>query len=412
MSSGEFIVSLDIGTSKVRVIVAEVTKESTQIVGVGSAAAKGTKKGAIIDIDQAVQSIREAVDHAEQMVGIDISKVFVGVSGNHVSLQSSHGVVAVSSDNREIGQPDIDRVMQAAKVVALPPERAVIEVVPKQFIVDGLTGIHDPYGMVGVRLEVEAIIVTGSKTIIHNVLRCVEKASLSVAGILLLPLAASEICLSSDEKNMGVVLADIGGGATSLAIFEQGHLVSTAVLPIGGDFITNDIAIGLRTQSEVAEKVKRKYGVALVEESSKDVVFSVPAIGSNQESSVNQEEMAMIIEPRVEEIFQLIRAEVESMGYETGLPGGYVLTGGVMSIPHILGAAQSQLGEAVRIVSPGYIGVQDPSFTSGVGMIHYIQKRWMLRLAEPDGQGRSPQKNKRGPSPLERMKNWFLNEFI
>ncbi|MFC4076526.1 cell division protein FtsA [Salinithrix halophila] len=411
MSSGEFIVSLDIGTSKVRVIVAEVTKESTQIVGVGSATAKGTKKGAIIDIDQAVQSIREAIDHAERMVGIEIQKVFVGVSGNHVSLQSSHGVVAVSSENREIGQPDIDRVMQAARVVALPPERAVIEVVPKQFIVDGLTGIHDPHGMIGVRLEVEAIIVTGSKTIIHNVLRCVEKASLSVAGIILLPLAASEICLSADEKNMGVVLADIGGGATTLAVFEQGHLVSTAVLPIGGEFITNDIAIGLRTQTESAEKLKRKYGVALVEEASKDVVFSVSTIGSNRENTVDQEELAMIIEPRVEEIFQLIRSQVEAMGYSTEPAGGYVLTGGVMSIPHILGVAQSQLGQAVRIVSPDYIGVQDPSFTSGVGMIHYIQKRWMLRLIEPQGQSRPPQKNRRGPSTLERMKNWF-SEFI
>ncbi|OYD06626.1 cell division protein FtsA [Paludifilum halophilum] len=411
MSSGEFIVSLDIGTSKVRVIVAEVTEESTQIVGVGSAVAKGTKKGAIIDIDQAVQSIREAVDHAERMVGIEISKVFVGISGNHVSLQPSHGVVAVSSENREIGIQDVERVMQAARVVALPPERSIIEVVPKQFVVDGLSGIQDPHGMIGVRLEVEAIIVTGSKTIIHNMLRCVEKASLRVAGIILLPLAASELCLSTDEKNMGVVLADIGGGATSLAVFQQGHMAATAVLPVGGDYITHDIAIGLRTQTETAERLKRKYGVALVEEASEDVVFQVPTIGNHQEQTVNQEELAHIIEPRVEETFELIREQVESLGFSGEPAGGYVLTGGVMSTPHILGVARSQLGQAARIVSPEHIGVQDPSFTSGVGMIHYIRKRWMLRLMEEASQNRAPQKSKRGSSALERVKNWF-SEFI
>lgn len=411
MSSGEFIVSLDIGTSKVRVIVAEVTNESTQIVGVGSAVAKGTKKGAIIDIDQAVQSIREAIDHAERMVGIEIAKVFVGISGNHVSLQPSHGVVAVSSENREIGKQDIERVMQAARVIALPPERAIIEVVPKQFVVDGLNDVQDPHGMVGVRLEVEAIIVTGSKTIIHNVLRCVEKASLSVAGILLLPLAASEICLSADEKNMGVVLADVGGGATSIAVFEQGQLAATTVLPIGGEFITNDISIGLRTHTEAAEKVKRKYGVATVKEASEEISFPVPAIGSNRENMVTQQELALIIEPRIAEIFQLIREQVETMGYDGDPAGGYVLTGGVLSTPHILRVAQHELGQAVRVVSPEHIGVQDPSFTSGVGMIHYIQKRWLLRRGETEErQHRSPKK-KRGPSTLERMKNWF-SEFI
>ncbi|PTX51956.1 cell division protein FtsA [Melghirimyces profundicolus] len=410
MSSGEFIVSLDIGTSKVRVIVAEVTRENTQIVGVGSAVSKGTKKGAIIDIDQAVQSIREAIDHAERMVGIDISKVFVGISGNHVSLQSSHGVVAVSGENKEIGQDDIDRVMQAARVVALPPERAVVEVVPKQFVVDGLRDIQDPHGMVGVRLEVDATIVTGSKTIIHNVLRCVEKADLSVAGIILLPLAAGEISLSADEKNMGVVLADIGAGTTTLAVYEQGHLLSTGVLPVGGEYITHDIAYGLRTQTETAEKLKRKYGVALVEEADQEVTFQVPTIGSNKEKTVSQEELAMIIEPRVEEIFQLIRDEVESLGFSREPAGGYVLTGGVMSIPHILGVAQAQLGQAVRLVSPRHIGVEDPSFTSGVGMIHYIRRRFIHQLVGPENQKR-PSKNKKGPSTWVKLKN-FLSEFI
>jgi cell division protein FtsA len=412
LSSGEYIATLDIGTSKVRVIVAEMTEGSPQLVGVGSAVARGTKKGAIIDIDQAVHSIREAVDHAERMVGIEISRVFVGISGNHVSLQPSHGVVAVSSENREIGSPDIERVLQAARVVALPPERAIIEVVPKQFIVDGLSGIRDPHGMIGVRLEVEATIVTGAKTIMHNVLRCVEKASLSVAGIVLSPLATSEVCLSEDEKNLGVVLADIGGGTTSLAIFQQGHMVATAELPIGGENITNDIAIGLRTKTETAEKLKRKYGVAIVDQSSEDVTFQVPTIGSNRETTVNQFQLAHIIEPRVAEMFQLIRKEVEELGFSKEPAGGYVLTGGVMSIPHILDAAQEHLGHAVRIITPEYIGVQDPSFTSGVGMVHYIYKRRMIRLMEKENNQQSKSKVKKGgPSTFERMKSWF-SEFI
>ncbi|MFD1426706.1 cell division protein FtsA [Kroppenstedtia sanguinis] len=412
MSSGEFIASLDIGTSKVRVIVAEVTRENIQIVGVGSASSKGTKKGAITDIDQAIQSIREAVTHAERMVGIEISSVFVGIAGNHVSLHPSHGVVAVSGENKEIAPEDVDRVMQAARVVALPPERAVIEVVPKQYVVDGLGDIQDPHGMVGVRLEVEATIVTGSKTIIHNVLRCVEKANLTVDGILLLPLAAGEICLSADEKNMGVVLADIGGGATSLAVFDQGDLAAAGELPIGGDFITNDIAYGLRTQTEIAEKLKRKYGVALVEEADQEVNFGVPTIGSNRERTISQEELAMIIEPRVEEIFQLIREQVESLGFPGEPAGGYVLTGGVMSTPHILGVARAQLGHAVRIISPQHIGAEDPSFTGGVGMVHYIQRRWLHRLPEYDNRSHSSKRNKNNkPSTWVKIRD-FIGQFI
>ena len=270
----KYLISLDIGTSKVRVIVAEVADENAHIVGVGSAVSRGMKKGAIIDIDEAVQSIREAVEDAERMVGIEITGVYVGISGNHISLQPSHGVVAVSSDGREIGSQDIERVLQAARVVALPPERIVVEVVPKQFVVDGLTGIRDPHGMIGVRLEVEGLIVTGSRTIVHNVLRCVEKASLSVLGIVLLPLATSEISLSLDEKNLGVVLADIGGGTYHPTIFQQGNLEATVDLPIGGEYITNDIAIGLRTQTEVAQKLKEEYGVAVVEEASRELHIS------------------------------------------------------------------------------------------------------------------------------------------
>lgn len=412
LSNGGYIVTLDIGTSRVRLIVAEVhANGNIHIVGVGSAVSRGMKKGAIIDIDHAVQSIREAVDDAERMVGIEVSEVFVGISGNHVSLQPSHGVVAVSSEDREIGSQDIERVLQAARVIALPPEREIIEVMPKQFIVDGLGEIRDPHGMIGVRLEVDALIVTGAKTVIHNVLRCVEKAELSVAGMLLLPMATSELCLSADEKNLGVVMADLGGGTTTISVFQHGHLAATAVIPVGGDNITNDIAIGLQTDTETAEKIKRQYGVASVKEASKEVTFQIRTIGSQREKSVTQWELAQIIEPRVEELFHLIQQQVEGLGFSKEPVGGYVLTGGVMSLPHILTVAQDQLGQAVRVAVPDYIGVQDPSYTAGIGMVHYLLKRRMVRLVEPGTEIPARARKQKGPSPLERMKNW-LSEFI
>jgi cell division protein FtsA len=413
LSNEEFVITLDIGSFQVRVIVAEVNQDgTTQIVGVGTAESKGMKKGAIINIDQAVQSIREAVDHAERMVGIEISEVFVGVSGHHVSLQPSHGVVAVSSEDREISFHDIDRVLQAARVIALPPERAIIEVVPKQFIVDGLDDIHDPNGMIGVRLEVDAIIVTGAKTIIHNLLRCVEKANLNIAGMVFLPLAVSELCLSADEKNLGVVVADIGGGTTTITVFRQGHLAGTSVIPIGGEYITNDIAIGLRTQTTTAEEVKCKYGVASKDFAEIKETFQVQTIGTTRERIVTQIELAQIIEPRLEEMFQLIRQQVKAMGYSDEPAGGYVLTGGVMATEHILHVAQKQLGSAVRIAVPGNIGVKDPAYTGGVGMVHYLQKRGILQLNKPRSAHHPPrQKKQRGPSAFEKMKSW-LSEFI
>jgi cell division protein FtsA len=412
LSTEKFIISLDIGSSQVRVIVAEVNSDgTTQIVGVGIAKSEGMKKGAIINIDQAVHSIRKAVDHAERMVGIEISEVYVGVSGNHVSLQQSHGVVAVSSEDKEITYHDIDRVLQAARVIALPPERAIIEVVPRQFIVDGLDDIKDPNGMIGVRLEVDAIIVTGAKTVIHNLLRCVERANLNIAGMIFLPLAVGESYLSADEKNLGVVMVDIGGGTTTLTVLQQGYLAGTSVIPIGGEYITHDIAIGLRIQTSAAEEVKCKYGMASREHASSKESFQVKQIGSNKECTVTAEELAQIIEPRVEEMFHLIGTHVKSMGFSHELAGGYVLTGGVMATSKILHTAQKQLGMAVRIATPRNIGMKEPSYTGGVGMIHYLQKRGVFQNPELKNAHPSRQKKQRVPSTFERVKSW-LSEFI
>lgn len=411
MSNNDIIVSLDIGTSKVRAIIGELQNGSINIIGVGSSDSQGIRKGSIVDIDQTVQSIRRAVDHAEQMVGIKISEVFVGITGNHIGLQSSHGVVAVSNEDREIGTEDIDRVLQAAKVIALPPEREIIEIVPEQFIVDGLEGIQDPRGMIGVRLEVDATIVTGAKTAVHNLIRCVEKADLEVSGLMLMSLAAGQLALSKDEQMLGTVLVDIGAGATTISLFESGNLKATSTLPIGGDNITNDISYGLRAQTESAENIKLKYGCATIADAESDHLFKVSRIGSNTEKEYSQIDLAHIIEPRVQEIFQLIAAEVQRMNDE--FSGGFVLTGGTVAMPGVLDIAQQELQTSVRIAVPDYIGVRDPSFTSGVGVIHYISKH--LRSKGTSG-GKKTTNKKITPSAqhprfLDRIKNFF-KEFI
>ena len=380
MNGNDIIVSLDIGTSKVRAIIGEINGGAIHIIGVGSADSEGIRRGAIVDIDQTVQSIRNAIDHAERMVGIQIAEVYVGITGNHIALQSSHGVVAVSNEDREIGEDDIERVLQAARVVSLPPEREIVGVVPKQYIVDGLDGINDPRGMIGVRLEVEATIITGAKTTIHNLLRCVEKAGLKVAGVVLMSLASGQLALSKDEKSVGTVLVDIGAGAVTLAVFSDGNLTATSTLPIGGEHITNDISIGLRTQLDIAEKIKIKYGCASVKDAAADQTFKVNRIGSNADQQYNQVDLANIIEPRVQEIFQLIRAEAARLGYADA-PGGYVLIGGTVSMPGILEIAQAELDNSVRIAAPDYIGVRDPGYMNGVGIIHYVSKYARQRSA-------------------------------
>lgn len=418
MGNNDYIVSLDIGTSKVRVIIGEINNGNINVIGVGSAESRGMKKGAIVDIDQTVYSIREAVDQAERMVDVSIHEVIVGIAGNHIELQPSQGVVAVSSEDREIADEDVERVIQASKVVAIPPEREIIDVIPREFIVDGLGGINDPRGMIGVRLEMLGTIVTGSKTVIHNLLRCVEKAGLSIAGLYLEPLAAAEISLSRDEKNMGIVLVDVGAGVTTISTFENGYLSATTVFPIGGQHIVNDIAIGLRTETETAEQLLYKYGCAMIEEASEDQKFKVKRIGSDLEKEYTQMDLAHIIESRVAEILSIVEDEVARLGYKGEIPGGFVLTGGVMSIPGAQELAKEELRSSVRIAIPEYIGVRSPSFTTGVGLIkHAVGKRFLRRTSSvysgvsnrKPASRKSPKEKDSGM--IERMKNWF-SEFI
>ncbi|MEK3887055.1 cell division protein FtsA [Bacillus sp. FSL K6-3431] len=378
MNNSEIYVSLDIGTSTVKVIIGEMANDSLNIIGVGNAKAEGIRKGSIVDIDETVQSIRRAVEQAERMIGMEINHVIVGIAGNHVGLQSCHGVVAVSSENREISDDDVARVMDAAEVVSIPPEREIINIIPQQFIVDGLEEITDPRGMIGVRLEMEGTLITGSKTILHNTLRCVERAGLEIVEIVLQPLATASAALSKDEQNLGTALIDIGGGSTTVVVFEQGSIRGTCVIPIGGEHITKDLSIGLRTATEDAEKIKIKYGHAFYDHASEDEVFSVPIIGSDQHQQFNQLELSDIIEARMEEVFELIQQEIKRMG-SSDLPGGYVLTGGVANMPGVMDLAQLILQNRVRVASPDYIGVREPQFTTAVGLIRYAYKNARLQ---------------------------------
>lgn len=378
MNSNDIYVSLDIGTSSVKVIIGEMVNDSLNIIGVGNVKSEGLRKGSIVDIDETVHSIKRAVEQAERMIGMKINQVIVGVTGNHVSLMPCHGVVAVSSDNREITNEDVARVIDAAQVISIPPEREIIDVIPKQFIVDGLDEINDPRGMIGVRLEMEGTIITGSKTILHNTLRCVERAGLEILDIGLQPLAAGAFALSKDEKNMGVAMIDIGGGSTTVAVFDNGHLRGTSVIPVGGDHITKDLSIGLRTTTEEADKLKLKHGHAFYDHASEDEYFEVPIIGSDQKQQFNQLEVADIIEARMEEIFSLVQDELKMMNIRD-LPGGFVLTGGTANMQGVLELAQDIFQSRVRIAIPDYIGVREPQYTTAVGLIQFAYKNAKLK---------------------------------
>ncbi|MCM3759357.1 cell division protein FtsA [Alkalihalobacillus oceani] len=420
MNNNEIYVSLDIGTSNVRVIIGEMSNGTMNIIGVGKAGSTGIKKGSIVDIDETVRSIRQAIDQAERMVGLSIKQVIVGINGNHVQLQPCHGVVAVSNSDREIGDEDIARVIDAAQVVSVPPEREIIDVIPKQFIVDGLDEINDPRGMIGVRLEMEGTIITGSKTILHNLLRCVERAGLQVADICLQPLATGTVAISKDEKSLGVCLVDIGGGSSTISIFEQGTLQATSVIPVGGDHITNDIAIGLRVSTDEAERIKVKHGHAYIDDASEDEHFQMTAIGRAEAEDCTQYELAHIIEPRVEEIFELIYREINRLGYRD-FPSGYVLTGGTVMMPGILELASELFQGNVRMAMPDYLGVREPQYTTGVGLIQFAYKNFKVQgrevaaaVSSPDSTPPPKREKQETSAPSQakqktkgKVKNWF-----
>ncbi len=408
MSQSELYVSLDIGSSSVKVLIGEVDGGSLHVIGVGNVQSAGIRKGTIIDIDATVQSIRKAVEQAERMIGMQIREVILGIPANSVILQDVKGVVAVNSENREITDDDLDRVMKSAQVMSVPPEREIVNIIPKQFIVDDYDEITDPRGMIGVRLEMDGTLITTSKTLVHNILRCVERAGLVIREIYLQPLAAGTFALTDDEKNHGTAFIDIGGGSTTVSIFGENRFMSTAVIPVGGDHITKDLSIILKTPTEQARKIKHQYGHAFYDDASDDELFEVPVIGADSKDQYSQRYISEIIGVRLEELFDLVLEELYRMGVRD-LPGGVVLTGGITKMDGILQLARHVLKTRVRIHTPEYIGVREPMYTTAVGLIRYAHMQDSYFGHVPDSPTVSASENQSTASvnkkkPAERSK--------
>jgi cell division protein FtsA len=371
---GNLIVGLDIGTTKICVIVGELSADGLDIVGIGTHPSKGLRKGVVINIDSTVGSIHKAIEEAELMAGCQISKVYAGIAGGHIKGFNSHGVIAVKDG--EVSEHDIRRVIDAAKAVAIPLDREVIHVIPQEFIVDDQDGILDPLGMSGVRLEAKVHIVTGAVTSAQNIIRSANRAGLDVADIILQQLASSESTLTPDEKELGVALVDIGGGTTDIAVFCGGSLKHTAVLAVGGNHITSDIAVGLRTPMVEAEKIKRKYGCALTSRIQNDETIEVPSVGGRKPRILSRQILGEIIEPRVQEIFELVQNELVQAGYDGLIASGTVLTGGTVVMDGMPELAEQVFNLPVRRGTPQGIGglvdvVNSPMYATGVGLVLY-----------------------------------------
>ncbi len=375
------VVGIDIGTTKVCTLVARVEGErNLRILGVGIEPAQGIRKGTIVDLAAASQSIARSIEKAERTSGLEITSALVSLAGSHVSSVNSRGVVGISG--RVIEQDDVDRALEAAQAVAIPHNREIIHVIQRGFVVDGQDGIRMPVGMHGYRLEVEAHIITASASTVENLRQCVSASGVQVTEFVLNPLASAEVVLSETERQMGVVVCDIGGGTTDMAIYIDGDIWHTMVLAIGGNHITNDIAHGLRLPITQAEEIKKQHGFAIEEEVPTNEIFSVRSFSEEQPAQISRKELSHIIEARVEEIFELVLQEIKRSGYDGLLPAGMVLTGGTSSLPGIRALASRTLGLPVRIAQPeNLMGLTDqlnsPAYSTSVGLLY-----WALLMSE------------------------------
>jgi cell division protein FtsA len=368
------IVGLDIGTTKICAIVGNLTPDGLDIVGIGTSPSRGLRKGVVINIESTVESIRKALREAELMAGCEIKSVFAGIAGGHIKGFNSQGVIAIR--NREVTPEDIERVIDAAKAVAIPMDREVIHVLPQEFIIDDQDGIKEPLGMSGVRLEAKVHIVTGAVASAQNIVKSCNRASVNVADIVLEQLASSDSVLSADEKELGVALVDIGGGTTDIAIFVDGAIKHTSVLSLGGNHLTNDIAVGLRTPMAEAEKIKKQYGCCMTSMVGKDETIEVPSVGGREPRVLSRQLLAEILEPRVEEVFTLVNREIIRSGYEELIASGVVITGGTTILPGMPELAEQIFNLPVRRGVPQGIGgltdvVNSPIYATGVGLVKY-----------------------------------------
>ncbi len=375
-----YLVGLDVGTSKVAALVGEmVDEQNLDVVGLGVAESKGIRRGVVVNLEAAVESIKKAIEEAELMAGVEIDSVFLGLSGPHVKGFNSRGVVAVAGKNREISREDVRRAIDAAKAVALPSGREILHVLPQDFVVDEEGGIGDPVGMTGARLEVNVHIVTGSSSSIQNIVACVNRAGVTVVDTVLEPLAASESVLTADEKELGVTLVDIGGGTTDVAIFERGSLWHTGVIAVGGDHFTNDIAVGLRTPVPDAEKIKRKCGCALAAMVDDEETIEVASVGGRRPRVIARRILSEILQPRAEEVFNLVWDEIRRAGYEKSLNSGIVLTGGAALLDGVAEVAEQIFDLPIRRGCPADLGglvdhINSPVFATAAGLLRYGQR--------------------------------------
>jgi len=402
------IVGLDIGTSKITAIVGEVNEDNQlEIVGIGSHPSRGLKKGVVVNIESTVQSIQRCVEEAELMAGCQIHSVYAGIAGSHIRSMNSHGIVAIK--DREVSSSDVERVIDAARAVAIPADQRVLHVMPQEFVIDQQEGIREPVGMSGVRLEAKVHLVTGAESAAQNIIKCVRRCGLEVDDIILEQLASSFSVLTDDEKELGICLVDIGGGTTDVAVFTEGAIKHTAVIPIAGDQVTNDIAVAMRTPTQYAEEIKIKYACALRQLANPDDTIEVPSVGDREPRRLSRQTLAEVVEPRYEELLTLIHAELRRSGFEDLVAAGVVLTGGSSKMEGVVDLAEEVFHMPVRLGLPQHITglvdvVRNPIHATGVGLLLFGQKNQQM------GETSLFNESSMG-SALKRMKNWFQGSF-
>ncbi len=405
------IVGLDIGTSKVVCLVGEIkTDNSIEIIGIGSHPSRGLKKGVVVNIESTVKSIQRAVEEAELMAGCEIHSVYAGIAGSHVRSLNSHGIVAIR--NKEVTPEDVERVIDAARAVAIPADQKILHILPQEFIIDNQEGIREPVGMSGVRLEAKVHIVTGADSAAQNIVKCVQRCGLSVDDVVLEQLASSYAVLADDEKELGVCLVDIGGGTTDIAVFSGGAIRYTAVIPIAGDQVTNDIAVSLRTPTQYAEEIKMKYACALSKLARADETIEVPSVGDRPSRRLARQTLAEVVEPRYEELFQMVNLELQRSGYSEVIAAGVVLTGGSSKMEGAVELAEEVLHVPVRLGTPQHITgladvVRNPIYATGVGLLLYGRDNYIRsNRRELPMVGQLNVRNF-----LEKVKGWFNGDF-
>jgi cell division protein FtsA len=405
-SDRNLVIGLDIGTSKVVALVGEASVDAIEVLGIGSQPSRGLKKGVVVNIESTVQSIQRAVEEAELMAGCEIHSVYAGIAGSHVRSLNSHGVVAIR--DREVTHGDVEHVIDAAKAVAIPADQKILHVLPQEFIIDGQEGIRDPIGMSGVRLEAKVHIVTGADSAAQNIEKCIQRCGLEVEDIVLEQLASSFAVLTDDEKELGVCLIDVGGGTTDIAVFSAGAIRHTAVIPIAGDQVTNDIAVSMRTPTQHAEDIKVRYACALSQLANPDETIEVPSVGERPARRLARQTLAEVVEPRYEELFGLVREELRRSGFEETIAAGIVLTGGSAKMEGAIELAEEVFHMPVRLGIPQQVEglaevVRNPIFSTGVGLLLYGRDNALpSRQRRPLGSAKTV---------LDRMRAWFQGNF-